>query len=187
MAVKFKIDAPQTLVFPFGDFMDVNGQYGAQFMYTVALADGQRDKLYATPKLHQQLQDAGVGQGSVLTIAKVEGEGNRMEWVVRAEEEESIEESTEENNGRPVERAPEPEPAFEPAPTNGKPSPDRPSFAGLEVLMSRSLRASWDAWNALDDGALFTSGDVRAVGITLFLECARKGIALQPAAEEMPF
>ncbi len=35
MAVKFKINAPQTLVFPFGDFMDVNGQYGAQFMYTV--------------------------------------------------------------------------------------------------------------------------------------------------------
>ena len=183
MAVKFKIDAPQTLVFPFGDFMDVNGQYGAQFMYTVALADGQRDKLYATPKLHQQLQDAGVGQGSVLTITKVEGEGNRMERVVKAEEEES----TEGNNGHPVEHAPEPEPASEPAPTNGKPSPDRPTFAGLERLMNRSLRASWESWCALEDGPAFSGEDVRAVAITLFLECARKGIALQPAAEAMPF
>ncbi len=187
MAVKFKIDTPQTLVFPFGDFMDVNGQYGAQFMYTVALADGQRDKLYATPKLHQQLQDAGVGQGSVLTIAKVEGEGNRMEWVVKAEEEESIEESTEGNNGRPVERAPEPEPASEPAPTNGKPSQAKPTFAGLERLMANSLKASWASWCALEDGPAFSGEDVRAVAITLFIECARKGIALQPAAEEVPF
>ena len=187
MAVKFKINTPQTLVFPFGDFMDVNGQYGAQFMYTVAFADGQRDKLYATPKLHQQLQDAQVGPGSVLTIAKVKGEGNRMEWVVKAEEGESIEESTEENNGRPVERAPESEPASEPAPTNGKPSQARPTFAGLERLMARSLQASWASWCALEDGPAFSGEDVRAVAITLFLECARKGIALQPAAEEVPF
>jgi hypothetical protein len=187
MAVKFKIDAPQTLVFPFGDFMDVNGQYGAQFMYTVALADGQRDKLYATPKLHQQLQDAQVGQGSVLTIAKVEGEGNRMDWVVKAEEEESIEESTEGNNGHPVERAPEPEPESEPALTNGKPPKTKPTFAGLERLMACSLRTSWESWCALEDGPAFSGEDVRAVAITLFIECARKGIALQPAAEEVPF
>ncbi len=86
-----------------------------------------------------------------------------------------------------MERAPEPEPASEPAPTNGKPSSGRPTFSGLELLMSRSLRASWESWCALEDGPAFSGEDVRAVAITLFLECARKGIALQPAAEEVPF
>ena len=110
-----------------------------------------------------------------------------MEWVVKAEEEESIEESTEETNGRPMERAPEPEPASEPVPTNGKPSQVRPTFAGLERLMACSLKASWESWCALEDGPAFSGEDVRAVAITLFLECARKGIALQPAEEEMLF
>ncbi len=99
-----------------------------------------------------------------------------MEWVVKAEEEESIEESTEENNGQLVERAPEPEPVRTPAPTNGKPSQARPTFAGLELLMNRSLQASWANWCALEDGPAFSGEDVRAAAITLFLECARKGL-----------
>ncbi len=55
--------------------------------------------------------------------------------------------------------------------------------------MNRSLRASWEAWCALEEGPAFSGEDVRAVAITLFLECARKGIVLQPeqAGEEVPF
>ncbi len=84
MAIKFQTNVPQKLRFPWGDFLPISGQYGEQFLYTVELS-GQRDKLYATPSLHRQLQEVPVGPGSVLTITKVEGEGHRKEWVVAAE------------------------------------------------------------------------------------------------------
>jgi hypothetical protein len=214
MAIKFRTNEPQTLVFPWGDFLSVNGQYGEQFLYSVE-QEGQRDKLYATPSLHRQLQEAPVGPGCVLTITKVEGEGNRKEWVVEPEagpEAEAVPEPEAEEaewqpaaekrngnghpaavegkrNGHPV----EPSPAA-PAPSasgngNGKPSPEGLSFASLELAMNLSLRASWAAWCALEEGPAFSGEDVRAVAITLFLECARKGIVLQPefAGEEVPF
>ena len=214
MAIKFQTNTPQKLLFPWGDYMDVNGQYGPQFMYTIE-QEGQRDKLYATPSLHRQLQEAQVGPGCVLAITKVEGEGNRKEWVVEPEvEAEAIPEPEAERaeeaewqpvagkrngngqpaaaegkkNGHPVERTP----AAAPAPSasgNGKPSPEGQSFASLELAMNSSLRASWEAWCALEEGPAFSGEDVRAVAITLFLECARKGIVLQPerAGEEVPF
>ena len=83
MAVRFGTNVPLTLCFPYGDFMPVQGQYGEQFLYTIEL-DGQRDKLYATPLLHQELQAAGVEAGGILTITKVEAEGNRKSWIVQS-------------------------------------------------------------------------------------------------------
>ncbi len=81
MAIKFQTNIPQTVCFPYGDFMEVSGQYGPQFLYTVEI-DGARDRLYATPKLHQQIQERGIEAGSMLTIVKVEGEGNRLDWKI---------------------------------------------------------------------------------------------------------
>jgi len=218
MAIKFQTNVPQTLTFPWGDFLPISGQYGEQFLYTVEAA-GQRDKLYATPSLHRQLQEAQVGPGCVLTITKVEGEGNRKEWVVAAEagsvpEPEAEAERAEEEvwrpvegkrngqgqpakaeakpNGHPVEGAPAAAPALLPSGNgNGKPSPEGLCFASLEQLMNACLQASWAAWCALEEGPAFSGEDVRAVAITLFLECARKGIVWQPvpvsAGEELPF
>ena len=51
--------------------------------------------------------------------------------------------------------------------------------------MDCCLKSSWDAWHGLDEGVSFSSEDVRAVGITLFLECARKGIAPLAIEEEL--
>ena len=217
MAIKFRTNEPQTLVFPWGDFLNVNGQYGEQFLYSVE-QEGQRDKLYATPSLHRQLQEAPVGPGCVLTITRVEGEGHRKEWVVapeagpeaeavpepepeRAEEAEWQPAAEKRNgnghpaaaegkrNGQRVERAPAAPIPSASSNGNGEPSPEGVSFAHLERAMNRSLRASWEAWCALEEGPAFSGEDVRAVAITLFLECARKGIVLQPefAGEEVPF
>ena len=86
MAVRFSTNVPVKVSFPFGDFLDVNGQYGPQHLYTVEGPDGQRDKLYAAPGLHQELQAAGVGPGSVFTITRIEGEGNRKGWLVQPAE-----------------------------------------------------------------------------------------------------
>jgi hypothetical protein len=201
MAIKFKTNVAQTLTFTWGDCMEVNGQYGPQFLYTIEV-EGQRDKLYATPSLHRQLQDAHVGPGCVLTITKIEGEGNRKEWVVEPETEGEVEAEEEEwqpveekrngqptngegkSNGHSVENAIAPTPT---APGNGKPTRKGPTFSSLKQLMDRSLKASWESWCALEDGPAFSGEDVRAVAITLFLECARKGISLQPIEEELPF
>ena len=188
--------------------MSVQGQYGEQFLYTIEV-DGQRDKLYATPMLHQQLQAAGVGPGEILTITKIEGEGNRKSWVVQSNG----------GNGSPPVSAPvsssaasdasgqtpaslgaavpdTPEHALASplvatsaqAATNGREPSNRPDFESLKQLMVRCLRASWQAWQGLDDETGCTSTDVRKVGISLFMECARKGIVLQEEVDEdIPF
>jgi hypothetical protein len=188
MAIKFQTNIPLTLTFPFGDFREINGQYGQQFAYTVEV-DGERDKLFATPLLHQELQAAGVGPGAVLTISKVEAEGNRKSWLVRPEEAEDTEDEPEGNGAlRPGKAAPAPT-TPPPAPTNGRqPQADHPDFADMQALMGHCLKASWDAWQGVDDGDFaFSSEDVRGVGITLFLECARKGVLPQAVEEGLPF
>ena len=208
MAIKFQTNTPQKLLFPWGDYMDVNGQYGPQFLYTVE-ASGERNKLYATPSLHRQLQEAQVGPGCVLTITKIEGEGNRKEWAIEPEAEAEPVPEAEEEEWHPVEGKRNGQPAaaegkkngqrLEPSPAapvpsssgngNRKPSPEGLSFAHLELLLNNCLRTSWEAWCALEEGPAFSGEDVRAVAITLFLECARKGIVLQPkgVGEEVPF
>ncbi len=182
MAVRFATNVPLTVKFPYGDFKEITGTYGLQYLYTVELA-GQRDKLFATPLLHQELQAAGVGPGAVLTVAKVEAEGNRKSWVVRPEEPEE-----ETGNGGPGPTVSAPAPAS----ANGHhPQTGHPDFADMQTLMGHCLKASWAAWQGVEEGDFaFTSEDVRGVGITLFLECARKGLVLSVEAEEeerLPF
>tara|TARA_Y100001934_G_scaffold247514_1_gene307373 strand:- start:48 stop:566 length:519 start_codon:yes stop_codon:yes gene_type:complete len=166
MAIKFQTKEPRTLCFPYADYLEVNGQYGTQFLYTVE-AEGLRDRLYATPKLHQALQTTGITAGDLVTITKIETEGNRMGWTVEVE-------------GLPV-----PEPEAEATEGVSAPRPEangKPAFAEMEDMIGRCLKASWAAWQGLDEEFAFSSEDVRAVGITLFLECARKGCL--PQVEE---
>ena len=189
MAIKFPDPFPVKLTFPFGDALEVQGQYGPQHLYTVE-HDGNRDKLYASTALHQKLQAAGMGPGSVFSISKMEGEGGRSVWVVESEG----------VNGKPEpvfsDPEPVPAPAATPLPTvpklpsgNGHPEDEHPEFTALQRVMYTSLQASWAAWHALDRERQFGSEDIRAVGITLFLECARKGISLEPVEREgdLPF
>ena len=81
MAIKFQTNIPQTLSFPYGDSKEVEGNYGPQHMYNVE-ANVETDRLYATPSLHDRIQEAGVGPGAVLTITKIELEGGKSGWSV---------------------------------------------------------------------------------------------------------
>ena len=192
MAIKFQTNVPLTLTFPFGDFREINGQFGQQFQYTAELA-GQRDKLFATPALHQKLQGTGIGPGTVLTVAKIEAEGNRKGWVVVQPEgsEEAQEAPGANGTHKPAQAAPPPSSALTepPAATNGHhPQAGHPDFSDLQTLMGHCLKASWEAWQGVDEGDFeFRSEDVRGVGITLFLECARKGVLPQAVEEGLPF
>jgi len=174
MAIKIGTNAPRTLCFPYGDFMEVNGQFGPQFLYTVE-EEGERDKLYATPNLHDQLQAAGMAPGSVLTITKMEGEGNRKSWLVDSGG----------GNGHPDFPPQELPAAAEPPPSNGQERPNIPDFAGIQMLANHCLQTSWNAWNRLEGGeAIFTSEDVCKLSISVFIECCRKHIT--PPLAEIP-
>lgn len=200
MAVKFQTNIPLTLTFPYGDFRETTSQYGQQFQYTVEIA-GQRDKLFATPLLHQELQTVGVGPGAVLTVAKVEAEGNRKGWVVQSDEAEEMAASngkdatahastngTPNTNGLPADSSPIASAKEEASAKEGHHPPTPPDFADMQTLMAECLKASWSAWQGVDDGDFqFASDDVRGVGITLFIECGRKGILPQPVEEGLPF
>jgi hypothetical protein len=185
MAIKFQTNKPLTVIFPYGDFMEVSGQYGTQFLYTVEV-DGVRDRLYTTPKLHQKLQDEGIEAGSMLTITKIEGEGNRLDWKIEDQsqnghaevkvEDELHAQVNGETNGAVI--------SFPSNTGNGHQQPVRPDFDRMDQLLDCCLKSSLDAWNGLDEGISFSSEDVRAVGITLFIECARKGVEPLRAMEQ---
>jgi len=174
MAVKFQNNTPVTLVFPYGDFMEVNGQYGQQFLYTVEI-EGQRDRLYASPKLHHQLQEVGIAPGDVITIAKNQGQGNRFNWIIQSNG----------GDGTQEEDAPSPASNSSQAASNSRPS--APDFTTMQELVTACLQASSAAWHGLGEEVEFSGKDVRKLGISLFIECCRKGVLSQPEEEVLPF
>ena len=176
MALKFSDNTPLTLTFPFGDFKEIEGIYGPQYLYTVE-HDGERDRLYAAPALHHELQLAGVAPGATYTIVKEASGDLRKYWRVTLFDPGSDGEN--EGNGRP-------DPASA-APAR-PPLPARPGFAALRTLLADCLQTSWLAWQGLEEGACtFTSEDVRGIAITLFLECARKGVLTDYVEADLPF
>jgi len=66
-----QINVPTTFSLPFGDYKEVNGQYGMSFLYAVDV-DGVRHGLFADVKLHQAMLNAGTGPGCELTVTKTQ-------------------------------------------------------------------------------------------------------------------
>ncbi len=176
MSVKFEVDKPVTVTFRSGDFEQVTGNFGPQFLYKVEV-DGLKDKLYATEKLHKALQEAGVQGGSRLVIVK-EDKGNRTVWKVTPA-------------GNPPASSPTPPAQAPPADSGSQQAdPKGPETAGsgasgsetlaggLFGLMARCLRESLKAWQWL--GFDFTADNVQACGNALFIECNRRGVVLPP-------
>jgi len=59
-------------------------------------------------------------------------------------------------------------------------------FQGFKQAMQLCLNAAYGVCEGLDVDLPFTTEDIRALGITLFLECSRKGIQPQES-EGLPF
>jgi len=83
-----QINVPTTFSLPFGDYKEVNGQYGMSFLYAVDV-DGVRHGLFADVKLHQAMLNAGTGPGCELTVTKTQesyekdGEQRRFNtWII---------------------------------------------------------------------------------------------------------
>ena len=183
MAIKFETNIPVKLTFPWGDHKEVTSHYGQQFAYSVEHS-GQRDKLFATAGLHHKLQEAGVRAGSEFTITKIEIEGNRKDWRIEGEE-------------APAPDAAAPQGAQQQTQATGKAGSnghtqknghgqESPGFQDLKQAMQHCLNAAYGVCEGLEVDLPFTTEDVRALGITLFLECSRKGI-LPQETEGLPF
>ena len=69
--LKPDINVPVTLTVPFGDYKEIEGQYGTQFMYNVQV-DGETQTLFADVKLHQAMLTAGLAPGVTMTITKTQ-------------------------------------------------------------------------------------------------------------------
>jgi hypothetical protein len=69
--LKPDINVPVTLTVPFGDYKELEGQYGTQFMYNVQV-DGETQTLFADVKLHQAMLTAGLAPGVTMTITKTQ-------------------------------------------------------------------------------------------------------------------
>ena len=65
-----------------------------------------------------------------------------------------------------------------------EPSPD---FVALTQGMQYCLTTAFEVWEGMPVDIPFTAEDVRTVGITLFLECSRKGVVPQVVEEGVPF
>ena len=79
MAIRFNVDEPMTLSFPYGDFQEIESSYPnddgspkMQYKYTVE-DNGTRDTLFATASLHKKLQAAGMGAEATMVVVKVRG------------------------------------------------------------------------------------------------------------------
>lgn len=147
MAIKFTEDTATDLRFPYGDYREVEGNFGPQFMYTVEGGTGHTDRLFATPDLHRALQRAGVGPGSEFRITATR-ENRRRLWLVTPAvtrpEPEEVTDITQDRTtwGQAAEPSPEqrieihrPQPAngngyHHPAPDDGQPDAELPSFDG---------------------------------------------------------
>jgi hypothetical protein len=87
-------------------------------------------------------------------------------------------------DGKPTTKPDNGQPRTPSAPANGHPKPGanghhRPppvDLASLTRLMSQCLSSASQAWATVEH-VQYAPADIRAVGITLFLECSRRGVA----------
>ena len=231
MAIKFTEDTTTHLRFPYGDYRELEGNFGPQFIYTVEGGSGRSDRLFASPDLHRAIQGAGVNPGTELSITATRSDKRRRLWLVTPAHKPKKPQATPDKNDGQGTASAEPEavslweedpserPAPRPANGNGDSGRDahasRPSsvetdseesFAELAAtngegdgeaplpreleqmgrLMGLCLHASAMAWQHVIHGRQGPD-DVRAVGITLFLECARKGVSAEELLQGLPF
>ncbi|MBI2502176.1 MAG: hypothetical protein HYW07_02955, partial [Candidatus Latescibacteria bacterium] len=110
---------------------------------------------------------------------KIEIEGNRKDWRIEGEEAPA-----------PVAVVQQQTQATGKAGSNGHPQKnghaESPGFQDLKQAMQLCLNAAYGVCEGLEVDLPFTTEDVRALGITLFLECSRKGIQPQES-EGLPF
>lgn len=181
---KEKVEFPTNVAVPvalaYTNGKDVEGRYGDQVYYTLV---GDR-VMYVPPIVRKQIEELGIQKGQEFTIIKCErknGTRRSIEWIVDASSDAA--------------EPPPPEPASvsRPASRNGNgqqnggtppPVADQRDCLGTAAGQSlmRALKGAVDIAVATERYAAeagwslrFSSEDVRAIGLTVFIQHARDG------------
>ena len=67
----FEINVPTTFTLPFGDYKEIESQYGTSWKYAADIA-GVRHTLFADVKCHQAMLNVGIAPGVELTVTKTQ-------------------------------------------------------------------------------------------------------------------
>jgi hypothetical protein len=186
--LRFETNVPVeiALAYPCGKL--VEGRYGDQYYYS--LADGR--SAYVEPVVERKRQELGIGKGEPFTVCKKETRnGNRrsIEWqVARVDPAPETPLARQlEQSIRKVEEAKKPAiaapaPVASGAPENTGNNQQTDGSAPAPTLLAMSLRAAIDAARDAEQYAArqnyslrFTSEDLRAMALSLYIQGAREG------------
>ena len=194
--VKCKPNVPEQIALKFPDGINVAGQYGNQVLYT--LADNRR--LYLPPIVAEKIRELKIVPEERFSLCKRTEPGNQVQWEVKRVNPPAsgpelvapansqtatvgLSQSTQHSNGTRQEKLTQlgnvlvngiPEP-----PKNGTgPIPPEPSLmTGQSKFCLQQLIAAIETVNAAEKYAAamgrpvsFTSEDIRAIGISCFIQ-----------------
>ena len=165
--IAFQTNVPVTVALAYADGLHVEGLFGDQIMYTLA----DERVMYVPPVVRSKLVELGIQPREPFSLCKAERkEGNRrcIEWQVNKETN---------SNGLPPSETP---------PVNGqtnglgspKPSNGQPAVSHLQQALVASIDAAIAAEQyaaAKGFSVRFGSEDLRAMGLSLFIQHARDG------------
>src|SRR5215831_2206877 len=185
--VVFEANVPVTATLAYADGLKVQGRFGDQVMYS--LADGR--VMYVPPIVRDRLLKLGIRQNEPFNICRAERRGgNRrfVDWVVQPHSAASPIPSANSHTAAPASPVNGDSGAgFKPIGNGngnggGKLAGVPASAATAEAALRAALMASIDAALAAEQYALthglsvrFGSEDLRAMGLSLFIQHARDG------------
>lgn len=178
--LRFETNVPVEVALRYEEGKRVEGRYGDQAMYS--LADGR--VMYVPLFVERRIKDLGIGRNELFEICKREVRKDSfrsIEWQVRRVD--SPQQPASSENGSAAAA-----PALSEAQNHGNGSMTVCSngntldFVGRLSMMERALSGaveiarSVESCSALRDHSVqFTSEDIRAIGLTLYIQAAREG------------
>lgn len=173
--VRFETNIPQVITLKYDDGKDVAGRYGDEVFYT--LADGKG--VYVPPIVRDKLTQAGVRRGTPVQITKKEVKtGNRRSIQWEVERVGAGAQPSKVEAPAPVHQQTIQPPAERQAQATTHDTIGGPALVQLKQALAAAITAAQGAENYAKErnyGVRFTSEDVRAMALTLYIQFAKGG------------
>ena len=186
--VKFPINTPVEVALRFEGGKHVEGRYGDQVMYS--LLDNRI--MYVPPYVEQRIQELAIGAGEPLLLCKKEVEEGHRKWIEWSVKRAPQQPRPSGNVTVAAETAQSKAPNHGNGSTNGKVNgstpktsltvvPDWVTGSGMKTMEVALNGAAEIAQRvegraaAKNYGLRFSSEDIRAIGLTMFIQAMREG------------
>jgi len=177
--IQFQTNIPVEVALKYGDGKDVTGDYGDQVLYS--LTDGR--VMYVPPIVKKQIQDLDIAKGELFTITKAEaksGTRRSVKWLVTPSDARLVSALA---NGTATSQSPTNAAGASSTSANGNGHKPRPAgepkgflVTGQGQFLLQAFTAAVDVVAAAERYAAisqmelrFTSEDVRAIGLSIFV------------------